>query len=136
MGSQIKDKQNKQLQRIFQSYPEIKLAYFFGSRAKGKAGPLSDYDFAVFLDERKKDKKKMFAIRFALMDKISRLFKTDKIDVVVLNIVDSPELKYNVIKEGKIIFERDSSRVIVEPKIMNEYFDFYLMLKRYNLTKA
>ncbi|MBU1179666.1 nucleotidyltransferase domain-containing protein [Patescibacteria group bacterium] len=124
----------RQIRNIFKSYPKIKLAYFFGSRANGKAGPLSDYDFAVFIDG--KDKKIFFDIRFSLMDKISRLLKTDNVDIVVLNLAESPELKYNIIKEGKLIYEKELFRVIVEPKILNEYFDFNFMLKKYNLTKV
>lgn len=128
------EKESQKLKSIFQSYPEIKLAYFFGSKAMGGAGPLSDYDFAVYLDER--NKKKLFEIKFALMDKISRFLKTDKIDIVVLNIAESPELKYQIIKEGELIFEREPFKVLVEPRILNEYFDFRSMLLRHNLTKA
>lgn len=124
----------KKIKEIFKSYPKIKLAYFFGSRVNGNAGPLSDYDFAVYVDE--KDKKKLFNIKLELMDKISRFLKTDKVDIVVLNLIEGAELKYNIIKEGKLIYEKEPFRVIVEPKIMNEYFDFNLMLKKYNLTKV
>lgn len=119
---------------IFSSYPEVKLAYFFGSRAKGKEGPLSDYDFAVYLDE--KDKKKMFDIKFKLYGELSLFLKTDKVDVVILNITESPELKYSIIRDGKLILVREPFKVLIEPKILNEYFDFHLMLSRYNLTRA
>ncbi len=122
------------LESIFNDYPEIKLVYFFGSKAAGKAGPMSDYDFAVFLDE--KEKKKNFDIKFALIDKISRFFKTDKVDIVILNLTESPELKYNIIKEGRLIYEKEPFRLIVEPKILNEYFDFRYLLLKYHLTKA
>lgn len=128
-----KDQINK-IKTIFASHPAVKLAYFFGSRARGADGPLSDYDLAVFLEE--KNKKKMFEIQSALMDKIGRLLKTDKIDVVVLNTTKSPDIKFNIIKEGKLIYEKEPYRVIVEPRIMNEYFDFNLLLKKYNLTKV
>ncbi|PIT98570.1 MAG: hypothetical protein COT71_00125 [Candidatus Andersenbacteria bacterium CG10_big_fil_rev_8_21_14_0_10_54_11] len=37
---------------IFRQYPEVKLAYAFGSQTDGTAGPMSDYDFAVYLDTR------------------------------------------------------------------------------------
>ena len=123
----------KKLQAIFRSYPQIKLVYFFGSRAQEKEGPLSDYDFAFYLDE--KDKKKISEIQFELMDKISRILKTDKIDVVMLNLVESPELKYNIIKEGKLIYEKPPFKVLIEPKILQEFFDFKIMLKKYNLTQ-
>jgi len=101
---------------------------------KKKEGPLSDYDFAFYLDE--KDKKKISEIQFELMDKISRILKTDKIDVVMLNLVESPELKYNIIKEGKLIYEKPPFKVLIEPKILQEFFDFKIMLKKYNLTQS
>jgi predicted nucleotidyltransferase len=123
----------RQLKSIFRAYPEIKLAYIFGSRCAGKEGPLSDYDFAVYLDG--KDKYKMYNIRFDLIDRISRLLKTDDIDVVVLNLTDEPELKYSIIHEGKLIFQKEPFKVIVEPKILNEYFDFHAMLLRHRLTR-
>lgn len=123
----------KEISALFKLYPEIKLVYLFGSQVKNKQGPLSDYDFAVYFDER--DKQKMLDIKFELMDRISRFLKTDKVDIVILNIVESPEIKYNIIKDGKLIFEKEPFKVIVEPKILNEYFDFHSLLLRYNLTK-
>ena len=124
----------KELIAIFENNPLIKLVYFFGSKAAGKQGPMSDFDFAVYLDEN--DSNKILDSRLSLMDKLSRLLKTDKIDVVILNITQSPELKYNIISQGKLIYEEQPFRVIVEPKILNEYFDFHYSLSKYNLTKA
>jgi hypothetical protein len=70
-----------------------------------------------------------------LLASISQALQTDKVDIVVLNAVDAPELKYNIIKEGKLIFERESFKLVVEPRILNEYFDFKMSLQRHNLTK-
>lgn len=128
------DSQLKDAARVFTLYPQVKLAYFFGSRARGKEGPLSDYDFAVYLDE--KDKNKRFKIRLNLMSKLSQKIETDKIDVVVLNDTESPELKYSIIKEGKLIYEEEPYKVFIEPRIFNEYFDFISGLRRYGLTKT
>jgi predicted nucleotidyltransferase len=124
----------KKLVSIINSFPEIKLAYHFGSTASGSASPLSDYDFAFYLDTN--DKKRMYEIRFELFDKISRLLKTDNVDIVIINLSGSPELKYHIIRYGKLIFEKEPFKVIVEPKILNEYFDFQSILLRYNLTEA
>ncbi len=124
----------KKLEIVFQDYSEIKLVYFFGSKAVGKGGPLSDYDFAFYLDEG--DRKKMFELKFSLMDRLSRFLKTNNVDVLLLNLVESPELKYNIIKEGKLIYNVEPYKVLVEPKILNEYFDFHSMLLRYSLTKV
>lgn len=124
----------KELVALFEEYPEVKLVYLFGSRATGKDSPLSDYDFAVYLDTR--DTRRMHDIRFELYDRVGRLLKEDNIDIVILNLVESPEFKYFVIKDGKLLFEREPFRVLVEPRILNEYFDFQMLLRRYNLTRA
>lgn len=119
---------------ILKTYPEVKLAYFFGSMAKGEEGPLSDYDFAFYLNE--KNREKIFKLKFSLQDKISRLFGKDKVDIVILDMAQSPELKYSILKEGKLFYEVEPYRVAIEPKILNEYFDFHAILSRYGLTKV
>ena len=122
------------LKNIFRSFPDVKLAYIFGSRANGEEGPLSDYDFAVYFDL--KDKIRMSDIRFQLSDKLSRELKTDKIDLVVLNMTEGPELKYNIIKDGRVIYEEEPYKLLFEPRVLNEYFDFRAMLLRHGLTRA
>lgn len=124
----------KKLQVLFKQYPKIKLVYFFGSRAIGKAGPMSDYDFAFYFHE--KNELEMFKLKTTLMAKIGLILKTDKVDIVILNLIEKPELKYNIIAYGQLIFEKEPFKVIIEPKILNEYFDFHIMLKRYGLTKG
>lgn len=129
----MNEKDLQKLKSIFKSYPSIKLAYFFGSKATGKSGPLSDYDFAIYLNG--KNNKRMFELKIMLMDKLSRFLKTDKVDVVILNLSESPELNYQIIKDGRLIFERPPFKVVVEPAILNKYFDFHSLLLRYKLTK-
>lgn len=124
----------KALEAILKLYPQVKLVYFFGSKATGKSGPLSDYDFAVFLDE--KDLKKRFDIRLDLLDKFSRLLKTDNIDLLILNDIQSSELKYSIIASGQLIHKEEPYKVLVEPDILSEYFDFTDSLQRYGLTKS
>jgi predicted nucleotidyltransferase len=119
--------------KISSNLPDIKLAYIFSSRATAE-GPLSDYDFAVYFDL--KDKIKMSDIRFMLLDQLGRELKTDKIDLVILNMTESPELKYNIIKDGRVTYEEEPYKVIFEPRVLNEYFDFTIMLLRHGLTKA
>jgi len=114
---------------IYKKYPEIKLVYLFGSRAEGKEGPMSDYDFAVYFDE-KTSSEKQFNIKLRLMGDLSDEFKTDKIDVVVLNDKLDPLLKYEIISKRKILYEEQPYRVNVEPLILSQYFDFYTFLDK------
>lgn len=129
-----KDSLIEDLDDIFRLYPQIKLVYFFGSKARGTDGPLSDYDFAIYLDE--KDFKKRFEIRLELLAKVSRELKTDDVDLCVLNDVQSPEFKYSIIQEGRLIYKKEPFKVLVEPRILNDYFDFMYTLRKYHLTKA
>ena len=130
----MKNEELDGLKKIFHRYPEIKLVYFFGSRAKLASGLLSDYDFAVYFDDIKNGR--MFSIKLDLITQISRILKSDRVDLVILNLTKSPELKYAILKEGILLFEREPFKVMVEPKILNEYFDFHRMLLQYGLTKA
>lgn len=118
----------KKIKEVFNKYSKIKLAYLFGSRARGDEGPRSDYDFAVYLEE--KDSNKRFDLKLTLMVDISRIVKNDNVDIVVLNDDISPLLKYLIIKEGVLLKEVEPYKVIVEPRILNEHFDFKLMYEK------
>ena len=128
------NKELKDLIEIFKTYPEIKVVYLFGSKALDIDGPLSDYDFAIYFDGM--DRKKMFDLKLELVERLSRFLGTDKIDIVILNTTEAPELNYQIIKEGKVVYEEQPYRILIEPKILNEYFDFHYMLSKYGLTKA
>jgi predicted nucleotidyltransferase len=121
------------LKKAFLKIPAIKLVYLFGSQATGKAGPLSDHDFAFYLEE--KNPKKRFELRLKLYGILSSHLKTDNIDVVILNDTDGPELKYAIITEGKLIYSKEPYNIMVEPRILNEYFDFREGLLRNKIIK-
>lgn len=124
----------QRLQELFKQYPVVKLVYLFGSQATGEVGPMSDFDFAVFLDEL--TNQEMGDIHLKLISDLVGYLKTDKVDVVILNQTERPALKYNIITTGKLIYEKEPYRVIVEPRILNEYFDFYYLLRKLGLTQA
>jgi uncharacterized protein len=131
--STMTEEQLKKLNKIFKGYPELKIVYLFGSRVSGKTGPLSDYDFALYIGQ---DKLEAYHTSVDIAGKIRKVLKTDNIDTVVLNHTDAPEIKYSIIKNGRIIYEVDSFRVLIEPGIMNEYFDFRFLLRKHGLTRA
>lgn len=122
----------EKIKKICQKYSQIQLLYVFGSRARGDAGPLSDYDFAVYLDEN--DSKKRFAIKLRLMNDLAAVLKNDNVDLVVLNDAESPFLKFAAIKDGILIFEK-GSKVLAETAIMSEYFDLRESFLKYDFAK-
>jgi predicted nucleotidyltransferase len=127
-------KMRKSLSDVFASFVEVKLAYFFGSRVRGSEGPLSDYDFAVYIDVR--NPLEVHDIRMGLMERICQVVGSDRVDVIVLNSTVSPELKYQVISTGILLFEREPFKVLVEPRLLNEYFDHHMLLRLNHLTQA
>jgi predicted nucleotidyltransferase len=120
------------MKEIFERYPEVALVYAFGSRVKNQSGPLSDYDFGVYFVIN--DRERIFELKLKLLDELSRFLKTDAIDLVILNFSDNPVLNYQIIREGEVIFERKPYRLLLEPKVLNIYFDFMLELKKNHLS--
>lgn len=120
MGMRINE-----VKRFLENQGDVKLAYLFGSYAKGKEGPLSDVDIAVLLDERLSESKR-FKLRLKLITKISAILglrEAEKLDVVIMN--DAPvNLNYEIIKHGKILFADDvGERIEMESKILSKYLD-------------
>jgi len=119
---------------IVGKYPDVKLAYFFGSRALGTATENSDYDFAVYLDQ--KDARARYEMRLRLISDFSTLLGTDEVDLLVINDLEMPALKFSIISEGILFYEQEPFKLLVEPKIMSEHCDLLFDLRKYNLTKA
>ncbi|HAS84752.1 MAG TPA: nucleotidyltransferase [Candidatus Yonathbacteria bacterium] len=117
---------NKELEAkakaVLEAREEVKLAYFFGSQARSDAGPLSDYDFAVYFGGV--SKAEAFNLKLAILNELSRALGTDAVDLVVLDNIDAPELGYQIVSEGRILVDREPYKVIIEPRLMSAYFDF------------
>jgi hypothetical protein len=119
----------KNLKPFFRKYPLIKVAYLFGSQARGDAGPGSDIDIAVYLDTG--DKKKATDILLELSGKLPLILNADKVDVVVLNLADNCILKNNIVTQGKVIYEVPKYRLDLETRIVGEYRDFRILEGQY-----
>lgn len=111
-----------EVKAFIEGLERVRVAYLFGSYAKGKVGPLSDVDIAVLLDGRL-DKQERFDLRLRLINGISSILKTDKLDVVVMN--NAPLLlNYNIISQGRILDSKDEvERVMFETHILSRYLD-------------
>lgn len=120
----------KKLQTFFKQEKDILFVYLFGSQVRKKTNYESDVDLAIYLDEKKI--KDYFKKRLYLIEAIQSILKKTT-EVVILNETRSILLKFVIIKEGKIIFEKDHKvRVDFELKTMQEYYDFQPFLEAYN----
>ena len=114
--------QEKRVVEILSKQERVKLAYLFGSVARGKEGKLSDLDLAVFLD-KSLSKKERFNLQIALISEISSILKTDNVDLVVMNDA-SLSLNYEIIKSNHPLFVRDKiQKIDLEHKILSRYLD-------------
>jgi len=97
-------------------------AYLFGSQVRGEAGPRSDLDIAVYLNEGL-NKGQRFGLRLRLISDLSVVFQTDRIDLLLLR--DLPlSFQFRVVKEGKLIYCKDElQRIRFEFRVMSRYFD-------------
>lgn len=126
---QLNLQQLEQKLRDFLSGVEsVKLAYLFGSTARGESNCLSDIDIAVLFDNALL-RKEAFDPQVELISELTCLLKTDNVDLVVLN--DSPLLlTYNIIREGIILKSDEPLRVKFETKMMSRYLD-----ERYHIER-
>lgn len=113
----------KLLKSLGRAHREIAALYLFGSQAEGKAGPISDVDVAVLLDDARLTSRKQFDFHLNLIAEAMRACRRPDVDVVLLNKA-TPLLAYEVVRSGKLLFERDHERrVEYEVRAMQHYLD-------------
>ena len=108
----------------------VEVVYVFGSHADGRVSPLSDYDFAVLFDEQISSSER-FDLKLDLITFLSRLLKTDKVDVVDLNTAPIA-FRYSAIKPRMDIYIRSKiKRNEFELKTLQEFLDRVYYIKRH-----
>jgi len=101
---------------------DLAFAYLFGSVAKGRSGPLSDVDAAVYFSPQG-DARSRFHRQIQLISKLSSALDRDDVDVVRLQ--DAPlDLAREVVENGKLLFCRDDAlRVDFVFRVVRDYLD-------------
>lgn len=110
-------------QNLFREFG-IRLAYLFGSAARGDAGQ-RDTDIALLLDSREPDviEENEIAERFRKRLIAEKSFDA-AIHIATLNSAN-PLLRFEAIKEGKVLYARsEAERVDFELKVLREYGDY------------
>jgi uncharacterized protein len=110
------------LAEFFERQPDVVAAYLFGSQARGEAGPLSDVDLAVWLNDHLEPDRRL-SRQLALSAQAASLLGTDEVELVVLNGAP-PLLAQRVIRDGELLAERSTmTRVRLETEAIIRYLD-------------
>jgi len=117
------DEDIKRIIHYFKALDEVSALYIFGSYPKERKTKESDIDIAVLIDASKlktKDFEHLKNKYYAASPKFSLRF----IDIVILNTAP-PFLKYQVLKTGKVLFDRNRKlRVKFTERAITEYLDY------------
>lgn len=103
-------------------HDKIVFAYLFGSSAEDLAGPLSDIDIAIYVNN---------PLALAFNDKLQfhadccRALKRDDVDVVVLNQLKNIILQHEIVEKGVVMYDLDpETRIEYELKTLHNALDF------------
>ena len=109
--------------RLTGLHEEIIAVYLFGSFVKGARFEESDIDIGLLVDSERMSPADYFDSRVEIIDLFAPVFGTEALDIVILNEA-STLLKFEIIKNGKLIFCRnDSLRSAAEVRMTEEYYD-------------
>lgn len=114
----------------------VEAVYLFGSRAMGRAGPLSDYDYGILHQERGHQRgDTLYDHLYDLLGKISpRSLENDVIDIVFLRDAGL-ELRFHVVRYGEILFDgHPRKRLQFESETTILYCDYRPLLTRFDDT--
>jgi len=115
---------------IKEKYPDIELAYVFGSYAKGEATPNSDIDIAVLFSQD--DIKKIFKRYLTFMADVAQALKTDNVDVVLINDLEDPILLMEIVRFGKTVIDKNNASTNLYLKALAFYNDYQHWSKIFN----
>lgn len=117
------DEDIKRIIHYFKSRDEVSTLYIFGGLAKNRKSTESDIDVGILVDESRL-KRKNFELLKKKYFAASPAFSMSPIDIVILNTAP-PFLKYQVLKTGKILFEKNRKfRVRFTMNAIIEYLDY------------
>jgi predicted nucleotidyltransferase len=110
------------LGKALAEFAEVRLAFLFGSRARGRAREDSDFDIAVLLDQDAARAERGQTVR-RLAAGLGREVSSTLIDLVILN--DAPALlRHRVLRDGILLLQRSpEERVRFAVETIRDYQD-------------
>ena len=118
----------KKIQKILTREPNVLVAYLFGSQVSGFAGKKSDLDLAIVV----KDKKILNELDF--LELLGSIHFPKNLDLCVVDNTSSPLFLFEIIREGKRIYEKNEDEVIsFEAEVLKSYYDTHHLRSIYRL---
>lgn len=114
----------------------VEAVYLFGSRALGKEGPLSDYDYGILLKEsgHRRGDDLYFKLYDIFAEVSPRTLENDVIDIVFLKDAGL-ELRFHVVRYGLVIHDNHPlSRLRFEQETTLLYCDYRPVLDMFDRT--
>ena len=121
------------LARGLRAGPTIRLAWLFGSRARGAARRDSDVDVAVLVgDARTAGRGAAKDTMFRVIGALGRFVRSDLVDLVLLDRAP-PLLRHRVIRDGVLLYAcSDAERARFVRRTLREYLDLEPRLREQN----
>jgi predicted nucleotidyltransferase len=105
MATDLDTETREKLSARIRDLPFVRLAYLFGSRARGRAREDSDIDVAVLTDDdRCADAEEHYQTLLAILDALDGVSAAE-LDIVLLNEAP-PLLRHRVLRDGVLLFAR------------------------------
>ncbi len=112
------------LAQVFRAFPEVRAVFLFDSHAEGRAGPESDLDLGVVLEEGVADPG---TLRLRLLQALAEA-GFDRVDLVLLNGAD-PVTRYEAVRPNQLLFAREGfDRGGYYSRVLREYLDLLPLL--------
>ena len=122
------EKEIKLLTKALSKRSHITFAYLFGSKVKGYANEMSDWDIAIYFKEPLRKNNHWPA--FELEAELSRAIG-GTVQVAVLNNPLPPVFAFQILKDGIVLLDRNPNlRMDFENRTMRHYYDWQYFLKR------
>jgi len=113
----------KKIAKIMEKHGVV-VGYLFGSAARGKMGPHSDIDIAVLFDGKKIPEEKQFDEKLTISGEVADACNVKDADVINLNQVTNPVIRYEAVLEGEPILIKDASaKARLVRHVLREYED-------------
>ena len=126
----MKEIKPEEIEALLRVYPFIAAAYQFGSTVRGRAGPLSDLDIAILVDEeRAPSSVDLLRVELLLAYELQRHLKVREVDLITLN-HQRLFLQHAVLRTGRVIYEANPQyRIRFTQKLIQAYLDFQPTLR-------